>query len=129
MDQSLKFNGRHRRLLEFHKELMRLRKSIPALYCLSKDNMDVISLEEDRLLAVRRWNESSEVLTLFNFNDHEPSLFQNIPYGIWNKRIDSSDSRWFGSGATVCDRVDTTQVGGIAVQPQAVVLFEREIED
>jgi hypothetical protein len=91
--------------------------------------MDVISLEEDRVLAVRRWNGSSEVLTIFNFNDHEARLFQNVPYGIWRKRIDSSDSQWLGIGATVPDRVDATQVRGIAIQPQAAVLFEREIED
>jgi maltooligosyltrehalose trehalohydrolase len=129
VNHSLKVNGQHRVLLEFHKELIRLRKSVPALYCLSKDKMDVISLEEDRVLAVRRWNGSSEVLTIFNFNDHEARLFQNVPYGIWHKRIDSSDSQWLGIGVTVPDRVDATQVRGIAIQPQAAVLFEREIED
>jgi maltooligosyltrehalose trehalohydrolase len=130
LDHLLKTGGeRHRALLEFHKELIRLRKSLPALYSLSKDKMDVISLERERVLAVRRWNGSSETLAIFNFNDHETRPFQNIPYGIWRKRLDSSDSRWLGNGATVPGRFSTKNIHEVMLQPQTAVLFEKEIDD
>lgn len=130
LDHSLKTGGEcHRILLEFHKELIRLRKSVPALYCLSKDKMDVVSLEGDRMLAVRRWNGTSEILTIYNFNDQESRPFLNIPYGIWRKRLDSSDSRWLGKGAIAPVRLDTAQVHEVMLQPQAAVLYEKEIED
>lgn len=129
LKHSLKKEGCHRTLQEFHKELIRLRTSIPALYCLSKEKMDVISLEEDRVLAVRRWNGSSEILTIFNFSDEKKPLFQNIPYGIWRKRLDSSDMRWLGKGTAIPEVVDAGQVRSITLQPQEVVLFEKEIED
>jgi maltooligosyltrehalose trehalohydrolase len=129
LNHSLKTDGKHRVLQEFHKELMRLRQTIPALYCLSKDKMDVVSRGEDRVLEVRRWNGNSEVLTIFNFNDHETRLFRNVPQGVWHKRLDSSDSRWLGNGATVPDLVDGTQIRSIALQPHTVLLFETELED
>jgi maltooligosyltrehalose trehalohydrolase len=129
LNHRLKSDGRHRALLEFHKELMRLRKSVPALSCLSKDKMDVIGLDEDRTLTVRRWNGNSEVLTVFNFNDHEARLFQKVPQGLWRKRFDSSDSRWMGNGASVPVLLDGTHVGDIVLQPFAVLLFEKETED
>jgi maltooligosyltrehalose trehalohydrolase len=91
--------------------------------------MDVISFEEDRVLAVRRWNQSSEILGIFNFNDQSVQLSQNIPLGVWLKLLDSSDSRWLGPGANLPDRLDARQAHGIALQPQAVVLFEKELDD
>src|SRR5262249_35167190 len=66
LNHELKRERRHRTLLEYHKELIRLRKSLPALRSLSKDKMDVVSLEKDHVLQVRRWNGNDEVLTLFN---------------------------------------------------------------
>jgi maltooligosyltrehalose trehalohydrolase len=129
LDHSLKDRPLHRTLLQFHKELMALRKTVPALYSLSKDKMDVISLQEERVLAVRRWSGHSETLTVFNFNDQEPGPLQNIPYGVWRKRLDSSDPRWAGSGTTVLDVVDATRIRSIMVQPHGVVVFEKEIQD
>jgi maltooligosyltrehalose trehalohydrolase len=125
----LKDHPRHRTLLQFHKELIALRRSVPALYCLSKDKMDVISLEEERILAVRRWNGKSETLSVFNFNDVESRSLQNIPYGTWRKRLDSSDSRWAGNGATVPDVLDATRIRSIVVRPHGMVVFEKEIQD
>jgi maltooligosyltrehalose trehalohydrolase len=129
LNRSLKNDARHRALLDFHKELIHLRRSIPALHCLSKEKMDVISLEDERVLAVRRWNGDNEVLTIFNFNDHVGRPFHNIPCGIWRKRLDSSDSSWFGPGARVPDVVDATQVRNITLQPHGVVLLEKENQD
>lgn len=129
LNRTLNGDARHRKLLEFHKELIHLRKTIPALYCLSKDKMDVISLEEEQVLAVRRWNGDSEVLTIFNFNDHDGRPFHNLPRGIWRKRLDSSDARWFGQGTHIPDVIDTTQIRNIALQPHGVVLLEKENQD
>jgi maltooligosyltrehalose trehalohydrolase len=129
LDHSLKDRPLHRTLLQFHKELMTLRKTVPALYSLSKDKMDVISLEEERVLAVRRWSGHSETLVVFNFNDRESKPLQNIPYGVWRKRLDSSDSRWTGNGATAPDVLDATRIRSIMVQPHGVVVFEKEIQD
>ncbi|PYS36910.1 MAG: malto-oligosyltrehalose trehalohydrolase, partial [Acidobacteria bacterium] len=93
LNHYLKKKRPHQALLAFHKELIRLRKSLLALRRLSKDTMDVVSFEEQSVLAVRRWNETNEVITIFNFKDELVSDFQSIPYGVWNKRLDSSDAR------------------------------------
>jgi maltooligosyltrehalose trehalohydrolase len=129
LNHCLKNDGRHRTMLQLHKELTRLRKSIPALSSLSKDNMDVIGLEADRILAVRRWNGDSEVLTVFNFDDHEARRFQKVLHGVWHKRFDSSDARWMGNGSSGPSLLDGTQASDIALQPFAVLLFEKETED
>jgi maltooligosyltrehalose trehalohydrolase len=128
LNHCLKTRPAHRMLLELHKELIRLRRSMPALRCLSKDKMDVISLEEDRVLAVRRWNGASEALVIFNFSDRQISHFHSIPYGVWHKRFDSADRCWMGEGTTVPDVIETPH-DGITLQRYGVLLYEKEIED
>jgi len=129
LNHPLKHQGRHRTLLEYHAELIRLRKSLPALRCLSKEKMDVVSFEKDRVLAVRRWHGANEVLVVFNFNDREVRPIQNIPYGVWHKRLDSQDARWMGKGVSAPDIIDAASGGGLVLQPQAAVVFEKEISD
>jgi maltooligosyltrehalose trehalohydrolase len=128
LNHSLKSMQPHRALLEYQKELIRLRKSLPALRSLSKDRMDVISLEEDRVLAVRRWHEKDEVFAVFNFNDQEVWL-QKIPYGVWHKRLDSACERWLGKRHAAPDVINANGGAGLMLQAQSVLVFEKEIQD
>jgi maltooligosyltrehalose trehalohydrolase len=129
LNHLMKHQGNHRTLLEYHAELLRLRRSVRALRSLSKEKMDVISLEEDRVLVVRRWSGPSEVFGVFNFNDREGRPIQNIPHGVWHKRLDSEDTRWMGEGSSVPNVIDSTKGGALVIRPQSLLLFEKEIED
>jgi len=116
-------------LLAFHKELIRLRKSLPALRSLSKDKMDVLSFEKECVLAVRRWSQTNEVLAIFNFNEHPVQQFENVPRGAWTKRFDSSDSRWLGSGTTAPGSIQSPMQLDLTLEPYGVLLYEKEIQD
>jgi maltooligosyltrehalose trehalohydrolase len=129
LNHSLKNGGCHQTMLLFHKEIVRLRKLLPALQCLSKEKMDVISLEEERILSVRRWSAESEVITVFNFDDQRAHEFRNIPLGVWRKRLDSADSRWLGPGAAAEDLLHARGPARTFVQPHSVVLFAKEIHE
>jgi maltooligosyltrehalose trehalohydrolase len=129
LNHSLKSQPPHKALLAFHKELIRLRKSLPALSSLSKDRMDVVSLGEERVLLVRRWTGSNEVIAIFNFSDRVVRGLQNLPRGIWNKRLDSSDDRWMGPGTTSPDVVQAPLETPLTLQPYGVLLFEKGTED
>ena len=128
LNHGLKKDPRHAALVSYHKELIRLRKGLPALRRLSKETMDVLSFEEDRVLAVRRWNGNNEVFAIFNFNDHEVGKFRNVPYGKWHKLFDSSDARWMGSGTAAPDVLETA-LNGLKLGPYGVVLYEKEIQE
>ena len=104
-----------------------LRTSLPALRCLSKDKMDVIGFEDESVLAVRRWNEDSEVLALFNFNDHEGRPI-HIPSGTWRKRLDSYDTRWMGKGTAAPDIMENSRNSEVTLQPHGVLVYEKEVQ-
>jgi maltooligosyltrehalose trehalohydrolase len=128
LNHRLKKEPRHSTLMSFHKELMRLRSALPALMCLRKDNMDVASYGQDRVLAVRRWAGDDEVWVLFNFADAPAREFQEIPCGRWRKRFDSGDTRWLGPGAATPDTIDS-QPARLSLQPYGVLLYEKETEE
>jgi maltooligosyltrehalose trehalohydrolase len=129
LNHRLKQETGHRTLLEYHKELIRLRKTLPALRSLSKEKMDVVSFEEECVLVVRRWSGNNEVLAIFNFNDHEVRLIQSMPHGVWQKRLDSSEPRWLGSGSHVPNIMESASRGMLTLQPHAVLLFEKEFQN
>src|SRR5262249_46267221 len=105
----------------------RLRTTLPALRCLSKDKMDVVSFEDDLVLAVRRWTGTSEVISIFNFNDRKAHQFRGLPCGVWQKRLDSSDTRWMGDGVTAPEKIEPAiHGGGLFLQPHGVLLYEKE---
>ncbi len=129
LNRALKDHPRHRALLEYNKELIRLRKTLPALRCLSKEKMDVVSFEDECVLAARRWNGSNEILSIFNFKDREVRLIQSIPYGVWRKRLDSHDQRWMGNGSRVPEIMQSVSHGSLTLPPHGVVVFEKEVQD
>ncbi len=51
LDQSQRGEGQHRVLLDFYTELIRLRKTVPALGHLDKNQMDVTSFERERVIG------------------------------------------------------------------------------
>jgi maltooligosyltrehalose trehalohydrolase len=126
LNHSLKKEHRHSTLLSFHRELLRLRRSLPALRSLDKEKMDVVRFDNDRVFSVRRWDGASEVFVVFNCNDRPVTHFRNFPEGVWLKRFDSADPMWMGGGTTAPDIIDRRS-GELTLQPYAVLLYEREI--
>jgi maltooligosyltrehalose trehalohydrolase len=110
----------HRTLLEFHKKLLELRTTLPALCSLSKERMDVAAFTEEQTLMVRRWTQNNAVLICFNFSDHPVSLERKAPHGRWVKVFDSDDTRWLGKGGS----------GEVPyIQPRSVLVLEQENTD
>src|SRR5207302_1741557 len=125
----MRYKEHHRVLLNFHRELLRFRRLMPALKCLSKAKMDVFSLEDERVLIIRRWDASNEVVAILNFRDAPVELRGRIPGGSWHTRMDSSDRQWLGPGSRVPPEFTTESLPGLSVCATSVVLLERHVED
>jgi maltooligosyltrehalose trehalohydrolase len=86
--------GRHNALFRFYKELIRLRKEVPALSHPSRDNMEVTHIEGEGVLFVRRRFEYDEVFCQYNFNEKGVGIKSALPSGAWEKILDSSSEYW-----------------------------------
>src|SRR5262249_19920230 len=94
----------HRTLRAFYRELLRLRKTVPALALLSKDNLESVALEPEKVLLVRRWAEGSEVLLVLHFGGAEKRVPLPVPAAEWEKVLDSAEGRWLGAGSALPER-------------------------
>ncbi len=104
--------GRHKVLLDFYKQLIAIRKRIPALRSLSKENLDVWGLEKERVVIMRRWEKGGEgqVLAVFNLNKSDLNLKPFFPEGAWKKVLDSSEQTWSGSGTLLPEKINSMSI-------------------
>jgi maltooligosyltrehalose trehalohydrolase len=128
LNHPLRDQGRHRVLVTFYRELIRLRKTIPALATLNKENMEVRGYEAEMVLAMRRWYGEDEILAVFNLGPKQASVSIPISAGRLKKLIDSADSVWQSPGSVAASW--TASEGGIdLVLPSwAFVLLKHEKE-
>jgi maltooligosyltrehalose trehalohydrolase len=125
LNTALHREGRHQVLFEFNRELIRLRKTVPALALLSKEKMDVVALEDSQTLVVRRWDDGNEVSSIFNFQRESIMLPPRVLPNHYVKLLDSDDMRWMGRGPNVPDAPTTTDHVGFAMKSGAVVVLEK----
>ncbi len=115
-------------LREFYKELIRLRKTVPALAMLSKEQMEVQGYDKEKILFIRRWRGKEEVFIIFNFDDSPRSVDLPIPAGDWRKQFDSEEERWGGRGSTVPVRIQSGGQMSLDLHRKAFILFVRTEE-
>ncbi len=116
--------GKHKVLLHFYKNLIKLRKETTALSNLSKDNIDVWGLEKERIMFMRRWKDSSCIFSIFNFNETEEKIKVSIPEGGWKKVLDSSDKIWNGPGTLLLEEINHGDK--ITLRGFSMALYKRE---
>jgi len=123
LNQRLRHEGHHRTLFAFYQELIRLRKELPALAHLSKEQMDVVGFEREKILYVRRWCEVQDVCLMLHFGRSQTSLRLPLPVGQWHKRLDSAEERWCGPGSPVGLAVESDGEVSLTLPPESCLLF------
>jgi maltooligosyltrehalose trehalohydrolase len=123
LDWDKRGEGAGRRLLDFYRELIRLRTSIPALSRLEVRSLEVTVPRDGRTLVTRRWSGRSEVLVLLNFGAEPSRVSVRLPRGRWRLVLDSQDPAWSGPGSGL----PRTLAGPtrLTLGPFAVALYER----
>jgi len=128
LNRSLQDIGQSRVLLNFYRELIRLRQEIPALAQLSKKHLDVVADPDHRVLIVRRRSRFDEVFLIFGFSEQQKSLPAPLPAGRWKKILDSADQRWLGPGSLLPEEVESDGRIELPLTPHAFVLLGRKGE-
>jgi maltooligosyltrehalose trehalohydrolase len=123
-DRGLRETGQHRTMLDFYRELIRLRRRLPALAARDKEGMRARATESPPLLALHRRVDAHEVWAVFHFGREPAPATLAPPQGVWEKRLDSAHVQWGGPGSAVPDRCMDGERPTLA--PESFVLFERK---
>jgi maltooligosyltrehalose trehalohydrolase len=123
LNHGLKTQEPHRTIRAFHRELLRLRREVPALAHLSKLHQEVRGYESDKVLWVRRWYGVDETLGIFHFGPASHEMTLPFPAGRWQKLVDSADRNWLGPGSSIPETLASTGEATLTLPPQVFVLF------
>jgi len=117
-------------LRRFYKELIRLRKQIPALAQLSKRTMEVSSLEKTQTLCVHRWGPGDDIFIIFQFGDRPRVVDIPLPEGRWRRVLDSGTGEWLGPGNDIPAEIRSAPQASVTVlpAPHSAVLFQKMTE-
>jgi maltooligosyltrehalose trehalohydrolase len=110
-------------MLELYQHLIHLRRTMPALKTLDKQNLEASAVEDDKLLFLRRESNGEQIFCIMNFNDKDVT-FKASSRDSWRKILDSSDDKWMGSGSTMPEKLVHEQEA--TIRPQSFALYQLE---
>jgi len=128
LQRELRFKGQHEVLYSFYRELIRLRRELPALRNLDKEWLEVTGLEQEKVLLWRRWSEKQEAAATFHLGKQEKSLSIPLSEGRWRKQLDSADSTWSGPGSTFPLEIFSRGKVSLSLSPESFAVFVKERE-
>jgi maltooligosyltrehalose trehalohydrolase len=127
LDHRLIDRDPHKSLLEFYRELIQLRKNQPPLALLSKEHIEVIGMEKQKVLYLRRWNGDEEIFCVFNFSDGKISVMLPVPPGRWVALLDSSDQQWLGPGSSIQDIQNSRGEAVLSLNAKSMVIYKKAV--
>jgi maltooligosyltrehalose trehalohydrolase len=125
--------GRHSTMRRFYKELLRLRRDLPALRFLSREKLEVLCLNEQNTLMLRRWTpdfreagEQAVAILCFGRGAEERTVDVPLPPwpGRWRKLLDSTETAWDGPGGTGPEEIRPERDRSVAVRSSSVLLYQ-----
>lgn len=110
----------HSTLFNYYKELIALRKELPALNKLNRRQLKVQAIEKSNALLLQRWEKDQQLICLMNFSKTEQSVaLPSIGFKL-KKIFDSADPKWNGPAASSNSLSDGST---IMVQPESILIY------
>jgi maltooligosyltrehalose trehalohydrolase len=112
-------------LLDFYKELIRMRKQMPALKTLTKQPGNAYAIDHQWVLVMQRRADDDSTVAAFNFSDDHIRAAINLESGTWRKLLDSSDARWLGPGSDIPLEICSRGEVELCLAPHSVCLLNK----
>ena len=117
--------GGHGVLRAFYKELLRLRRDVPALASLEMQSLRAVPDEKSDVLVVRHPHERGEAVIAFHFGAGPARVSFPFACGVSNKLIDSAETRWSGAGSPAPATIDSQGEISLALSPKSFVAYAK----
>lgn len=101
LNRALSQQGANRILHDLYKELIALRRSHPSIALLCKEQMEILALEKEKVLVLRRWAVGDETVAILAFGSAATTTALPLAPGRWKKLLDSAASLWDGPGSQI----------------------------
>ncbi|MEP6735715.1 MAG: malto-oligosyltrehalose trehalohydrolase [Chryseolinea sp.] len=108
--------GNHKILFEYYRELIRIRKKLPAKLLGARDTMSIKIHEHENVLFVKRWFEDAEVITIHNYSSKSHKVSGPFFLDGLQLIIDSSSTTWGGIQ-------NAFPMEDVSIAPESFMLF------
>lgn len=120
-----RLKGKSTVMLEFYRRLIQLRRTAPSLSRSEKENLDVRTWEDEKILLLHRWHQEHHVCIIMNFNSEDVRISVSFPDGKWLRVLDSSARQWWGPGHSLPDQVQKER--RLSIPAMSLSVYEREV--
>jgi maltooligosyltrehalose trehalohydrolase len=104
----------HKVMLDYYKTLIEVRKQLPALHKLNRNQLSVECNEEQQTLQLHRWEGTQHIYCFMNFSDKQRSITLPSEPGKLKLVLNSADARWNGPEHDLSPSV---------IQPQSIIIY------
>jgi maltooligosyltrehalose trehalohydrolase len=113
-------DGAGKRLFEYYRALIALRKTNPVLSSLDRNGLKALAMPGQNCILLTRGHEGEHILALMNFSDREQQL--QTPMGCaWRNILDSSSVQWGGPST---GHNEIAADGTIVVKAESILIFK-----
>jgi len=119
LDCELRTRGHHAVLLEWYRELLRLRREVPALASLDKQATTALANEQNQTLVLTRGRGPGRVLALFNFAGQTSEVTLNTSEKILRVLLTSEEK----SSASALQANVLTGTTAVTLSPTSVIVL------
>ncbi|GAB2537631.1 malto-oligosyltrehalose trehalohydrolase [Rufibacter soli] len=111
----------HQTMLRYYQTLLRLRRELPALKHLNREQVSVEENEAHKTLVLRRWHEDNQVVCLMNFSPDQQTLLLPLGAKEWQLVLDSASPEWGGKQAA-----EALVAGGakVTLHPESLLVYQ-----
>lgn len=125
LNHALASQGHHRVLRDFYRKLITLRKQLPAIGGVEKETMETMPFETEKVLLVRQWHGTDEIVLVFNFANEPRAMELPFPPGEWRKQLDSAAPDWGGPGMASPMDLQSSGLAHLEMPPASAILFQK----
>jgi maltooligosyltrehalose trehalohydrolase len=114
----------HSTMLRYYKDLIRIRKTHPALRNLDRNQLHVDFQKEPQVVILHRWHKDDHIVCLLNFSKKEQHLRLPSYAERWFRLFDSANPVCGGpKGAPYSAAGARGSDNGVSVQPESILIY------
>lgn len=122
VDQEQRRQGDHRAIFSFYRALIRIRKEWAPYFRLSRDRVQIVADEDERMLTIVRNGDGGQLVCLFNYSDQSRVVSSPLAGSTVHVLLDSAEICPPGSRVPV----NPSRPDSPTLAPYAVIVYKKE---
>jgi maltooligosyltrehalose trehalohydrolase len=123
LNHDLRETEPHRSMFGWYRELLRVRREIPALKTLNLSKQEVMAVPGTHVLAILRTHRAGDCLIVANFGSTAERIKLSLPRERWTSVVNSRDIQWDGAGDPAPEITLSHEVTELSIPGRTLLVY------